>query len=361
MEIIRPTWAEIKLSSLKENIFRIRRKIPKKTKLLFVVKANAYGHGAVEISKYVEKNRLADFLGVSSIEEGIELRENSIKIPIIILGSIYPPKYFKYLTEYDLTPTISSLMILKELEKFLLKNSSKIKIHIKLETGMNRIGASESSVIKMIENISSSKNIFLEGIYSHFSSADTDRTYTMNQFKRFKDFISNIRYHIPLKHIANSYATILYPQTHMDMVRCGIAGYGYVKGFNEILTLKTKVVFLKYIKKGSYVSYSQTFKAKKKTRIATLPVGYGDGYLRSLSNKAYVMIKKQLAPVIGNITMDMTMVDVSNIKDINIGDEVTVFGGGIKDISIIETAQKANTIPYEITTLITKRVKRIYI
>ncbi len=360
MEIIRPTWAEISLSKLTRNLKKIKAIIPKRTKLLFVVKADAYGHGAIEVAQHAEKNLLCDFLGVSSIEEGIELREKNIKLPIIILGSIYPTKNFIYLTRYNLTPTISSFLLLKELAKYLKKNYTKINIHIKLETGMNRIGASENSVMKMLEYISSTNNIKLEGIYSHFSSADSDKLFTQHQLKKFLNFTSSIKNFHFIKHIANSYATVYYPQSHIDMVRCGLAAYGCVDGFEEILMLKTRVVFLKSIKKSTPVSYSKTFISPRKMRVATIPVGYGDGYIRALSNKAVVMVKGKYAPVIGNITMDMSMIDVSQIKDINIGDEVIVFGGGFDRISITQTALKAGTIPYEITTLITKRVRRIY-
>ncbi|MGC8866963.1 MAG: alanine racemase [Elusimicrobiales bacterium] len=357
---MRPTWAEISISKFIRNIKRIKSIIAKKTKFLLVVKADAYGHGAVALAHFAEKESLCDFLGVSSIEEGIELREKGIRLPIIILGSIYPTKNFPYLTKYNLTPTISSLMLLKELVRYLRKTSSRMNIHIKLETGMNRIGASESVAMKMIEYISSSPNIKIEGIYSHFSSADSDKSFTESQLERFLRFTSSIKNINFIRHIANSYATVSFPKSHLDMVRCGIAAYGSIDGFEEIMTLKTRVVFLKYIKKSSPVSYSKAFVAPKRIRVATIPVGYGDGYLRSLSNKALVMIRGRYAPVIGNITMDMTMIDVSDIKDIKIGDEVVILGGGFDKISIKQTAVKAQTIPYEITTLITKRVRRIY-
>ncbi|MCX7905142.1 MAG: alanine racemase [Elusimicrobiales bacterium] len=359
MEIIRPTWVEIKLSTLKKNLLKIRRKIGKNKKLMFVVKADAYGHGACELSRYVQNNTLCEYLGVSSIDEGIQLRENLINLPIIILGSIYPTKNFHYLIEYNLTPTISSLVLLKELEKFLKKTNKKISVHLKLETGMNRIGASTNTMLKMIDYISKSKNIHLEGIYSHFSSADTDKNYTIWQLKNFNEFLEKIKNLKIIKHIANSFATVYYPQSHLDMVRCGIAAYGCMKGFEEILSLKTKIVFIKQVKKGTSISYSRSYITPKKMKVATIPVGYGDGYIRALSNKAFVKIGSKYAKVLGNITMDMTMIDITGI-DAKIGDEVIVFGNGIKNISIQETAKIANTIPYEITTLITKRVKRIY-
>lgn len=359
MDLIRPTWAEINLSAFKENILKIKNRIPKKTKLLLVVKANAYGHGSIELSSYAQKNNLCDYFGVSSIEEAIELRNSNIRLPIIVLGSIYPTKNFKYLLEYKITPTISSLLLLKELDRYLKKNSKRISIHIKLETGMNRIGAQPYTVLKMIEYIQNTKNITLEGIYSHLSSADTDKDYTNQQINTFSTFIESLPKTQFIKHIANSYATLYYPNSHFDMVRCGLAAYGSIENFKEILTLKTKIVFIKQVKKGSSISYSRTFITPRKIKIATIPVGYGDGYLRSLSNKAVVKIKDKFVPILGNITMDMTMIDITGI-DAKVGDDVIVFGGSEKNISIIETAKKANTIPYEITTLITKRVKRIY-
>lgn len=359
-KILRPNWVEINLNSLEKNLIKIR-KIIKNKKITFVVKANAYGHGISEVSKFAQKKKLCDYLGVSSIEEGIILRENGIKIPILVLGGIYPFSNFKYLYHYSLTPTISSLLAIDELIKYSKKTNQPINVHLKLETGMNRIGAGENSVLKMVERIQNNNLVKLEGIYSHLSSADTDKDYTLNQIKLYNEAVSKIKGINFIRHIANSFATINFPSSHMDMVRCGIAPYGGIKNFEPILEWKSKIVFIKYLKKGSYISYSKTFKTNRKTKVATIPLGYGDGYLRALSNKADVIINGKKAKIIGNITMDMCMADITDIN-CKVGDEVMVIGKmGKETISVGELALKANTIPYEITTLITQRVPRVYL
>jgi alanine racemase len=358
--ILRPNWVEVNLSDIESNLRKIRKIINNK-KITFVVKANAYGHGIREVSKFAQSNKLCDYFGVSSIEEGVILRESGIKLPIIILGSIYPFNNFKYLFDYKLSPTISSVTAMDEIIKYSKKINSRIGVHLKLETGMNRVGVGENSLIKMVDKALSSKNVLIDGIYSHFSSADNDRDYTLWQldnYKRVVDKITGIKF---LKHIANSSGTVNFSSSHMDMVRCGLAAYGDMDGFKEALSWKTKIVFLKYVKKGSYISYSRTYKTTRRTRVATIPLGYGDGYMRSLSNKASVIINGKRAKIIGNITMDMCMVDVSDV-DVKIGDEVIVSGSSGDDfISVKEIAAKAGTIPYEITTLITTRVPRVYI
>ncbi|MEW6012864.1 MAG: alanine racemase [Elusimicrobiota bacterium] len=359
-KILRPNWVEINLNSLEKNLIKIR-KIIKNKKITFVVKANAYGHGIIEVSKFAQKKKLCDYLGVSSIEEGIILRENGIKIPILVLGGIYPFSNFKYLYHYNLTPTISSLVAMDELIKYSKKINLPINVHLKLETGMNRIGAGENSMLKMVDRIQNNKLVKLEGIYSHLSSADTDKDYTLNQIKLYNEAVSKIKGINFIRHIANSFATVNFPSSHMDMVRCGLSAYGGMPGFEEVLSWKTRIVFIKYLKKGSYISYSKTFKTNRKTKVATIPLGYGDGYLRALSNKADVIINGKKAKIIGNVTMDMCMVDVTDINS-KVGDEVTVLGKSENErISALDLANKAETIAYEITTLITQRVPRVYL
>ncbi len=359
MDILRPNWVEIDLIKFEKNIKKLKRIIGKR-KLLVVVKANAYGHGMVEISKYAEAKNLCDFFGVSSVEEGILLRENGIKLPILILGNVYPFSNFKYIYEYSLTPTISSIIAVDELIKYSKKINKKINIHLKLETGMNRIGASENTLLKMVEKLKPYSNIIVEGIYSHLSSADYDKQYTEQQIKKYLETISKINGFKFIKHIANSYASVYYPASRFDMVRCGIALYGGIDGFEQILNWKTRIVFIKYLKKGSYVSYSKSYLTTRRTKLATIPLGYGDGYLRALSNKGYVIVNGKKARICGNITMDMCMVDVTDI-DCKVGDEVIVTSGEKKySVSTKDLSKLAKTIPYEITTLITQRVPRIY-
>lgn len=356
-KILRPNWVEVNLNNLKYNFSKLK-KIVKKSKILFVVKADAYGHGIVQTSKFAEKNNLCDFFGVSSIEEGITLRESGIKKPIIILGSIYPLTNFKYVIEYDLIPTISSMIAVKKLNNYAKKYSRKVNIHIKVETGMNRIGISEKTFNTIISNLHLYKNLNLHGIYTHFSSADTDKNYTLKQFENYKRIISPLKTTRIIKHVANSHAAVKYSNTHLDMVRCGLALYGMMNGFKQILSWKTKIVFIKRVKKGSYVSYNKTYKTTRNTRIATLPVGYGDGYMRSLSNKGFVIVNGKKARIIGNITMDMMMIDVTDIN-CKVGDDVILTDN--KNLPVYLLSKISNNIPYEHTTLITKRVPRVYV
>lgn len=357
--ILRPNWVEIELTALKKNIKKIKKLIKNK-KLMAIVKADAYGHGMIEISRSLEQEKSVNFFGVSSIEEGIILRENRIKKAILILGNIYPFDNFKYLFKFNLIPTISSIGAFDELLKYSRKNNLKIDVHLKLETGMNRIGMSPQSLLKLIDKAASQKNITIQGIYSHFSSTDIDMDYTKWQLDNYINTINKIKGIKFIKHIANSSAIINIPQSHLDMVRCGIATYGNIYPFEQILTWKTKIVFLKHVKKGSFIGYSKSYKTKRYSKIATIPVGYGDGYIRALSNKSDVLIKGKRVPLIGNIAMDMAMIDVTDINA-HIGDEVILTGRSKNEfISINELASKARTIPYEITTLITKRVRRIY-
>jgi len=367
-DILRPNKVEISVSALRYNFLKLKKIIKPSVKIMFVVKADAYGHGMIKLSNIAEREKLCHCFGVSSIEEGIILRENGIKSPILVLGSVYPLKNFKYIIENDLTPTISSVLSAKEFIKWCNKLNKKNPCHIKIETGMNRIGVNKETALNIVSIVKNS-NSYLEGIYSHLSSADSDREYTLWQINRFKDFISELNYFIKntkttkkiIKHIANSAGTINFKNAHFDMVRCGYCLYGGLTNFKPVMEWKTRIVFIKNIKKGSCVSYNQSFKALKNMRIATLPVGYGDGYLRAISKNGYVLINGQKSRIIGNITMDMMMIDISHLKNIRVGDEVILIGkSGKEEIKISDLAKWANTIGYEITTIITKRVPRIY-
>ncbi len=362
-DIYRPTHAEINLSHLSYNLKKLKKILGSIRRLMFVVKANAYGHGIVEVASFAQDKKLCDCFGVSSIEEGIILREKGIKMPILVFGSVYPMKNFLAFPGYDLTPTVSSLWGAKELQMAARKSGKEVPCHIKIETGMNRIGVSHKAFIDIMDTIEKSENIYVEGLYSHFSSADTDKGYSLKQIELFKlitDSYSKDRN--ILRHIANSAGLINFPQARFDMARCGWAAYGGVDGFKPVLSLKSKIVFIKTVKKDSFISYNKTFKAQKNIRVATLPIGYGDGYLRAFSNKAYVLISGKRCPVIGNVTMDMTMVDISAVKKAKVGDEVILLGESENErISVNQLAKWAGTIGYEIATLVMQRVPRFYV
>ncbi|MBI4656777.1 MAG: alanine racemase [Elusimicrobia bacterium] len=360
----RPTWAEIRLASIKKNILRIRKIIGLRPRIMLVVKANAYGHGAVETARYVQKERLCGCLGVSSVEEGVGLRKSGVGLPILILGSLYPFESFAEAVNHDLSVTVSSLDAAKLVVAASSKHKKKALCHIKLETGMGRIGARKPSVIKIFEELSGSKNAGIEGIYTHLSSADCDREFTMSQIRLFNETLELLpqrQTRHMLKHVANTYAAAHYPESRMDMVRTGIGAYGLVRGFEPALSLKTRIVFLKDVRQGASIGYNRTFKAPKPMKIATIPIGYADGYLRRFSNSADMLVQGIRCRALG-ITMDMTMIDVSRIERPGVGDEVVVIGRQAgSEITAVELSKIADTIPYETVSIITARVPRIYL
>ncbi len=363
LPILRPTWAEIDLSAYGRNLRKIRSKVGSEVKILALLKANAYGHGAEELGRYAQDQGLCDFFGVASVEEGIALRQSGITLPILILGSLYPFEAFEYAIDYDLSVTIASLSAAKAIKEIARKKGKIAHCHVKQDSGMGRIGTRRSRVMAVLEELDKDPFIEIEGLFTHLSSVDTDPAYTEEQIGYFRDTMTNVRLQkIPVKicHIAASCAIEARPDCYCDMVRAGHASFGLTAGYEPILSFKSRIVFAKEISAGSSVSYNRSFIAERPMKVATIAVGYGDGYLRSLTGKAEVLIGGKRCPVLGNITMDMCMVDVTNI-DAHVGDEVVLIGKqGAEEISAAELAQKAGTIDYEVTTLLTARVPRIY-
>jgi alanine racemase len=369
--IYRPTWVEINRPAFEHNIKSIKSCLKKKTKFLAVVKANAYGHMSVPLSKLALKNG-AYALGVSSIEEGIELRKNGIGSKILVLGSVYPLVNFEAFLKYELIPTISSRTSFEELVKTAIKSKKKAHFHLKIDTGMGRIGLSTANALKLIDLISLNKNVVLDGIYTHFSVSGTDKKYTGKQLKKFNTVVAYAR-EKGLKfiaHAANSAAILRNYASNLDMVRPGLMLYGMYPfhgsrkliKLKPVLSWKTKVVFIKKSAKNTDISYSRTFTTKRNSVIATLPVGYADGYLRKFSNKAEVLIRGKRCSVIGRVTMDMIMVDVTDVKDVSTGDEAVLIGAqGKEKIRVEELANIAGTINYEITCGISYRVPRVIV
>ncbi len=355
---------EVDLAIIRKNIENLKKLHD--TKFYPVVKSNAYGLGAIEISKEIED--VSDMFCVANINEAIQLREAGIKKDILILGYISPENY-KYVEKYNLIANIYNYSIAKELEN----SGFNIRAHIKIETGHNRLGFQvKEKSIKEIIDISNFKNVKIEGIFSHFSSADEkDREYTNMQAKKFQyiiDELGNISKGWT-KHISNDAGIISYDYSY-DAVRSGISIYGlypssYLKnnyniGIESAFTLKSKISNIKLIEQGEAISYGRTFISKEKMKIATVSIGYADGYHRLISNRGYVLINGQKAKILGNITMDQMMVDISRI-DCNIHDEVVIIGkDGCEEISPELVASWADTISYEIMTSISERVKRIY-
>ena len=361
------TWAEINLDNLKYNFKNIREKTEKSAKIMAIIKADGYGHGAVQLARALRKEG-ADCFGVALCDEGIQLRHHRIEEDILILG-IVPDEKIEDIIEYNLIPAVTSFDFADKLNK---RADDKVKIHIKVDTGMGRIGFScTNESVKTIKEISMLKNIEIEGIFTHFATADEENEEkTLKQFDKFMNFVEMLEkegVHIPVKHCTNSAAIMRFPQMHLDMVRPGIILYGYypsmyLKGkeidLKPVMTLKSLVTTVKTVEQDSEISYGGTYTAKKGEKIATLGIGYADGLLRTLSNKLKVEVKGEKFNQTGRICMDQCMIDVSNANNINAGDEAVIFG---ENNSADELAEICGTISYEILCMVGKRVPRVYL
>lgn len=372
-KMIRPVWAEIDLDAIKYNIDSIKRRVDTK-ELIAVVKADAYGHGALDVSKTLVENG-ATKLAVAVITEAMELRHGNINTPIMILG--YTPLEFAAdLINYDIEQTIFDLEYAKKLSEIALNLGKKAKVHVALDTGMGRIGflINDNSLNEILK-ISSLKGLEVVGIFTHFATADeSDKNYSNKQYKKFTDFNEKLiskGVNILLKHVSNSGAIIDMPNTYLDGVRAGIVLYGYYPSedvlkqnldLKKAITIKTQVAHVKILDKNEYVSYGRKFKTERKSIIATLPIGYADGYSRALTGKAKVIINGKFAPVVGTICMDQCMIDVTDIGNVHVGDEVIVLGND-KDLKFDadDMAKAMGTINYEVLCMIKQRIPRVYI
>ncbi|WML36173.1 alanine racemase [Clostridium sp. OS1-26] len=369
----RPVWAEINLDNLVYNIRQIREKVKSK-ELIGVVKADAYGHGAVEVAPILLQNG-ATRLAVAVLTEGVELRKSGIKCPIMILG-LTPETLSDDLIKYDIEPAVSSYEYALTLSNIAQSKGKTIKIHIVIDTGMGRIGflPSEESV-EEIHKISKLPNIEIEGLFSHFCTADeADKSYSNMQFEKYNWFYEKLigkNIKINMRDIANSAAIMELPETHYDGTRPGIILYGYYPSnevdknqlsIKPVMTWKANVVHVKTLEKGEYIGYGRKFRTERKSIIATLPIGYADGYTRMMSGKAKVIINGKFAPVVGNICMDQCMIDVTDVGDVKVGDEIILMGsdGNLK-FNADDMAAILGTINYEVICMVSKRVPRVYI
>ena len=369
---LKRTWVEINLDYLKYNLDQIKKRLDPKCKIMGVVKADAYGHGDKIIAKHLEDFGV-NFLGVSNIEEALSLRRSGVKIPILILGYT-PPHLVNILFQYNVTQTIYSLDYAKRVSEEALKNKVIIKSHLKIDTGMNRIGLkiNDNLNLEYLLKIYSLPALDFCGIFTHFSVADgktdEDETFTLEQFKIFKNIcekLQNLGINIGLRHCCNSAATVKYKEMHLDMVRPGILLYGPYIDINKkldskpIMTLKTKISMIKNLLPGESVGYGRKFIAISPSKIATIPIGYADGLNRLCSNKTEVLVNNQKARILGSICMDQTMIDVSNIDNIKEDDEVILWGAD--ECNLNNIADMINTICYELLCNVNKRVPRQYI
>ena len=359
----RQTWAEIDLSGLIGNLRLIRKRVGAGVKIMFVVKANAYGHDAILCSLAAQKARAADWLGVSSVEEGIVLRNAGVRLPILVLGSLYPFESVLAAAAHDLTPIVASIESARRVAEAALRLSRNINIHVKVDTGMGRIGLRPDAALGLMRELSGLKGIRVQGLYTHMAKAEDDRAFTERQlaaFRRILRALDREGLRPPLVHAANSAAILRHSSAHFDLVRPGLAAYGLCEGFSPVLTLKSKLVYIKIAPKGATVSYGATWRAKRVSRIATLPIGYGDGYPRALSNLASVLVGGRRCPVIGRVTMDQTMIDVTGVPRVRVGDDAVLIGRqDDARVSAAELARLCGTIPYETATSLSSRVPRV--
>jgi alanine racemase len=365
----RPTRAIIDLENLRNNYKIVKTFIGDDVKVMGIIKANAYGHGMLTVAKQLIKLGV-NYFGVAFLEEGIFLRENGIDTPILVMGGINIEQIPEFI-KYDIDITTSSMDKTTAISQTAVSLGKKAKVHIKIDTGMERLGVHWYNSEKFIEETYNSENIIVEGIFSHFAKSDNDKEFTELQIKRF-DKILNLmeRNFLPIKYIhsANSAGIINFKDSHYNMVRPGLMLYGYSdlpQDFKEelkpVMTLLTKVSYFKVIAKSVGVSYNHTFTSDKQTRIITLPIGYGDGYNRLLSNKGEVIIRGERYPVVGNVCMDQMMVDLGPDGEAFNGDDVLLFGKEEKDeLRLEELCDKIGTIPYEVLTMISSRVPRVY-
>lgn len=357
---------EIDLTAYINNLMFFSRKLSP-TKVMAVVKSNAYGHGAIELSRVAIENGI-NKLAVAFVEEALELREAGVKIPIIVFN-YFDPEYSKEVLANDLTITIYSEQQFKRIKERVPEG---LKVHLNVDTGMRRLGPDVESALKLAKDIVDS-GYFLEGVYTHFAVADErDESFSLRQLRDFRRFLESIRkigITIPIIHVANSAGALRFNCSEFDYARIGIASYGLqpseafqINELEPVLSWKSVVSYVKKLKKGDSISYGRTFIARKEMTVATVPVGYGDGYNRKLSNRGEVLIGGKRCKILGRVCMDQFVVDVSHLsKKPKIGDEVVLIGKqGEERITVEEIAKLIDTINYEVTCTITSRVPRIY-
>ncbi len=368
LPLSQPTIAEIDLDSLAHNYHQIRSRVHPRVKILAVVKDNGYGHGSVYIARELERLGV-DLLGIAIADEGVELRDGGVKKPILILCGIYEEEIEKVI-EYDLIPMVFDGEIGKSLSDRANRRNRQLKVHLKFDTGMGRLGVPFEGAGKFIEGIKGLPNLVIDGVASHFSMADEE--YTWAQLEAFRGIVGLCRdngIRPTYWHISSSASMIDFPDSWFNLIRPGIMIYGSYPGkeyigriaLRPVMRLRTAIRFLKRVPAGARISYGGTYITQRESLIATLPIGYGDGYNRRLSNGGEVLVRAKRVPVMGRICMDMIMVDVTDVEGVSLGDEVVLMGRqGGDEITVEEIAEKIGTIPYEVLCMVGKRIPRVY-
>ena len=370
----RPTWAEIDLAALAHNFHVIKNQIGPDAKILAAVKANAYGHGAVECARRLESEG-ADWFGVALPEEGVELREAGITQPILCLGGFWPGQE-ALLIEHQLTPVVYRLDLIESLNRAAQNANKTADVHVKIDTGMGRLGVPAVAVGEFCDVLSRFKNIRVEGLMTHLAAADDEskQLFTDNQLSKFDSAIAVFRergFQPTLIHAANSAAAFADPGARGNLVRPGGSLYGFVRdvfpsnirtpALRPVMSLHSRIALLKNVPQGEYLGYGCTFQTQRDSLIATIPIGYDDGYRRALSNKARLIVRGKFAPIVGRVSMDLTLVDVTDVPNVSLDDHVTLLGqDGESSITAEDLGELAGTISYEITCGISNRVPRIY-
>ena len=373
------TWVEIDLDTLGQNIREIKKHLKPHVRLMGIVKANAYGHGAVEVAETLLENG-ADCLGVALVDEAEELRKAGFRVPILLLGNSFEDD-IETIIESDIMPAVSDVAFAEKLAVAASKRRKEVKVHIKIDTGMSRVGfladnqENLENTCRDIVKISRFPGIRIDGMFTHFATADAEcEDYTVMQYNRFVNCVEKLKekgVNIPVKHACNSAALVKFPHMQFDMVRAGIIVYGMYpsKEFDRqsirlvpAMTFKSRISHIKTVEAGTSFSYGGTYISDKSLTVATVPVGYADGYSRNLSNNAEMLIGEEKVSQIGRICMDQCMIDVTKVNNINVGDEVTLFGGeGDQKVTVDDIAERLGTINYEVTCAVGRRVPRIYI
>ncbi|MEQ8173942.1 MAG: alanine racemase [Syntrophomonadaceae bacterium] len=372
MDNRRPTWAEINLTAISHNVAQLQEAV-KPARVMAVVKANGYGHGVVEVSRVCQEQGV-DFLGVASLDEAMTIREAGMEPPILVLGYI-PQEFARTVVSEGVRATIFESGLAQALSRAAVETGLTAHVHIKIDTGMGRLGyQADPETVQEIIRLSRLPGLHLEGIFTHFALADVpDKSYTFEQLRVFEELLDSLTREgvvFDIRHCANSAALMEIPQTRFNMVRAGIAIYGLYPdpehrppGFNLIpaMQLKSRVSFVKTLHCGQSVSYGRTYRCTGDTRVATVPIGYADGYSRLLSNRAWAYINGQRAPLIGTVCMDQVIFDVSAIPGVKEGDEVFLFGRPENGVTADDLAGIIGTINYEIVCAVSSRVPRIYV
>ncbi len=366
-----PTWAEVDLDRFDRNIAAIQAAIGPACSILLVVKADAYGHGAVEIAR-AALDAGVSMLGVATLHEGIELRSAGLDSPIVILSPSLRSEIDEII-EHRLTPCVSSLEFAELLSRRSVARETTSRIHVEVDTGMGRTGVSDGDALEFLQRVSAMPHLTLEGVFTHFPDADSGNTFfaeeQLGRFQAILDAMARQKIEVPIRHAANSAGILSLPQSRLDMVRPGILAYGFypstrvprVIPVEGVMSFKSRVVQLRSVPSGRFISYGRTYQTKRTTRVGVLPVGYGHGLPWLLSNRGEVLIRGRRAPMIGRVTMDLTMVDVTEIPDVALGDEAVLWGEqGSAAITLEEVAERAETLPYEILCSMGKRVVRVF-